>query len=152
MGAGLYPAGSGPAGADPTQPGGSVSINTPSAMRYEGASRDWAKDASGQYRRVHWVEQAFVLGCLIRKGAIKSRPEVGNSLFEIKYLGGISLAAEVNDRIRTAVPIASLLAEGAASIDRIEHSHNPQGQLRVAVYFRNLVVDRNKVIRADATV
>jgi hypothetical protein len=151
-GAGSDPSGIGPAGFDPIRNGSSVSVNAPNAIRYEGATRDWPLDANGQYQRIHWVEQAFALGCCTRKGKIKSAPNVGHTLFELKVLGGLNLSAEIEDRLRNAIPIASLLKNREAEITRIEHSSNPQGQLRVAVYFKNLVVDRTRVLRADAVI
>jgi hypothetical protein len=129
-----------------------VPVRISTALRYEGASRDWPVDANGQYQRVHWVDQAFALGCLIRKGAIKSDPSIGNTLFEIKYLGGDNLAAEIEDRMRTATPVQSLLRDGSASIYKIDHSWNRQGQLRVGIYYRNLVVDPNAILRAPEVI
>ena len=145
MGAGSFPAGSGPAGFDPIAEGVPVNVLTPQALRYEGSSRDWALADDGNYRAVHWVEQAFAIGCLTRRGSNKSSPDVGNDVHAIPYLGGLDLTATIEDCIRKANPIATLLKNGDADIVRIDHQTMPGGGLKVAVYFKNLRLDKNRV-------
>jgi len=128
--------------------GSSSTSRRPAAIRFEGASRDWVLDQNGDYRRVTPNEQAVVLALSVRRGALKSSPNVGNTLLDIQYLGGVKLGADIEDRVRIANPIARLLAAGAISIDRIDHETR-NGKLAVAVYFRDLQVDKNRVSRAE---
>lgn len=146
MGAGSSSAGSGFAGADGVVAGVNVNPLTPAAMRYEGGARDWVLSDDTNYRAVHPVDQQMALGCLTRKGTLKSAPSVGNTVFDIPYLGGLDLSREINDRIRNAVPIKALLDNGDISIDRIDHEVVTGGGLKFAVYYRNLRLDPTRVI------
>ena len=139
MGAGSFASGLGPSGFDPIEIGVSVDPVTPQALRYEGGTTDWIILEDGNFDGVHWVEQAFALGCLVPKGSLKSSPDVGNTVQEIRYLGGVDIAAELDDRIRNANPIKTLLANGQAELVRIDHAVMPGGGLKYAVYFRNLL-------------
>jgi len=147
MGAGSFPAGSGPAGADPIQSGTPNGIVEPTAIRYEGASKDFALDAAGNYRRVHPVDQAVAIGMMVRQGQLKSSPTIGNTLDQITYLTGPNLKSNVENRVRTANPIAALLASGSISIDHIDHN-TTGGKLVAVLYYRNLKLDPNRVMAA----
>jgi len=135
-GAGSFPAGMGPAGADPVQSSPPRAPINLGAMRYEGSTRGWVQDSTGQYVKLHPVEQAVALSMCTRKGSLKSNPRVGNTLFEIEYLGGDDLAKDVEDRVRNAYPLSVLVAAGDVEIVRIEHDET--NGLFVALYFRNL--------------
>lgn len=135
-GAGSFPAGTGPAGADPVQSSPPRAPLALGAMRYEGATRGWVQDANGQYVKLHPVEQAVALSMCTRKGSLKSAPLVGNTLFEIEYLGGDDLAKDVEDRVRNAYPLSVLVAAGDVEIVRIDHDET--NGLVVALYFKNL--------------
>lgn len=147
MGAGSSPAGSGPAGADPIQSGTPSNRVSPTAIRYEGATKDFALDAVGNYRFVHPVDQAVALGMMARQGQLKSSPTVGNTLDKITYLTGPNLQSNVENRVRTANPIAALLADGSISIDKIVTSTDG-GRLVAILYYRNLKLDPNRVMAA----
>ena len=62
MSAGTYPAGLGPAGADPVQTSVTLPRRRPEAMRFEGETRDWPLAGDGAYAAVTPVEQGFVMG------------------------------------------------------------------------------------------
>jgi hypothetical protein len=149
MPTGVFPAGLGPAGADPVQTGVTLPRKLPKAIRYEGATRDFPLDAMGHYQAVTPVEQGFALGLCVKQGDIKSSPTTGNTLHEIVYVGDPDLDADVRDRIVNANPIKRYLDEGQAEIVRIDVQVTPNGFL-AAVYFRDLTGDKNKTLRRDA--
>lgn len=149
MGAGIYPGGMGPAGADPVQSGITLPRKTPKAIRYEGLTQDFPLDAVGSYQAVTPVEQGFALGCCVKQGDIKSSPLTGNTLHQIVYLGDPNLAADVRDRLVNANPIKRLLDDGQAELVRIDLQETPNG-FRAAVFFRDLTADKNKILQRDA--
>ncbi|MBA2687504.1 MAG: hypothetical protein H0U64_05340 [Gemmatimonadaceae bacterium] len=151
MSAGLFPAGIQPAGADPIQTGYSTKPKRPTAMRYEGATRDWALDELDNYKAVTPTEQAVVLSICVRQGDIKSSPKTGSTLQEIVYLGGEDLGADIRDRVLTSNPLARLIADGQAEVTDIRHEETPSG-FKVAVYFKDLTADKSRILRADASV
>lgn len=144
-GAGSFPAGSGPGGFDPSSTGTSPGRLLPTAIRFEGATRDWALDDAGNYRKVTPNEQAVILSMCVKQGDIKSSPTTGNTLHKIVYLGGENLGADIENRVRTSNPIARLLAAKAIEIVRIDFETRG-GKLLVATYFRDLQTDKNKVL------
>lgn len=151
MTAGLYPGGIGPAGVAPTVSGHTTTPKRPVAIRYEGVTRDWAHDADANYKAVTPVEQGVALALCVKQGDIKSSPTTGNTLHEIEYLGGPDLGADIRDRVLTSNPLARLIADGEAEVTKIDHEEAPNG-FKVAVYFKDLTADKNRVLRADASV
>lgn len=151
MPTGTFPAGLGPAGADPVQTGVTLPRRLPQAMRFEGETRDWSLASDGAYQAVTPVEQGFVLALCVRQGDIKSSPDTGNTLHEIVYLGDPDLDSDIRDRIRNANPIKRFVDDGQAEIVKIETQETPNG-LRARVFFRDLSGDKTKVLFRDAYV
>jgi hypothetical protein len=148
MGIGSSPAGLGLSGADPVIPGSDPRKTIVAAMRYEGLTKDWELDANENFAAVTPNEQAIVLAIAVKQGELRSSPTTGNTLHEILYLGSPNLGTDITNRVLSANPIARLIAAGSVSIDRIDYqvSTNPgAGRLKVAVYFRDLDVDPNKL-------
>lgn len=149
-GAGLFPGGIGPAGADPATVTTIIRSGRPTAIRYEGAVRDWTiYGPTGGYQAVTNVEQGVVLSLCVRQKQIKSSPLTGHTLDEIEYLGGQDLDADVRDRVMRSNPLARLLADKQASVKKID-VQVVSNQLRVAVYFVDLTRDKNRILRRDA--
>lgn len=151
MSAGSYPGGIGPFGADPVQTGYTSKPKQPVAIRYEGVTRDWSLDDAANYKAVTPVEQGVALSLCVKRGAIKSSPDTGNTLHEIVYIGGIDIAAEIKDRVLKSNPLARFISEGQASITKIIHEETPSG-FKVAVFFKDLTVDKSRVLRSDASI
>lgn len=150
-GAGSFPAGSGPAGAAPVVSSAPRAALNQGAIRYEGRTRAWVADASGQYVKLHPVEQAVALSICTRRGGLKSAPRVGNTLFEIEDLGDPDLGKDIEDRVRKAFPLSVLIAAGDVEIIRIEHQEI--NGLEVAVYFKNLrAKDPSKELKRPAVI
>lgn len=149
-GAGSYPGGLGPAGADPVATGVTLPRKAPKAIRYEGATRGFPiEEATGAYQAVTPVEQGFALALCTKQGDIKPSPTTGNTLHEIVYLGDPDLLADVTDRVRNANPIRRFLDESQAEIVRIDLEEKRNG-FNVAVFFKDLTGDKNKILQADA--
>ena len=147
-GAGSYPAGTGPAGADPVQTSTQVKALLPTALRYDAPGQDWGQtvglDGATRYRSVHPTDQGFALGMCIKQGTLKHSPKTGNMLHKIQYLGGKDLQQQVERCVRSANPIARLVADGSATIRRIE-VETSGGRLAVACYFKNNLTNRKNV-------
>lgn len=143
-GAGSYSAGSGFAGVDGVVVGVTPKKTVVAAMRYEGSVKDWQLDANNNFAAVTPNEQAVVLSIAVKQGSVKSSPTTGNTLHEILYLGSQNLGSDITNRVMTSNPIARLVAAGSVSIEKIEYQATKIG-LKVAVYFKDLEVDQNKL-------
>ena len=143
IGAGAVKSGSTLAGNDAVIPGVTPRQIVVDAMRYEGSTRDWELDEQSNFVGVTPNEQAVVLALCVKRGSIKSSPDTGNTLHEIKYLGAANLAADITNRVMSANPIARLVDSKSISIVKIEHQVTKSG-LKVAVYFKDLETDKNK--------
>lgn len=142
-GAGSEGAGGSLSGFDALAVGEADTKSTIPAMRYEGSTKDWSMVGS-KFEPVTANEQAVVLSIAVKQGSVKSSPSTGCTLHEIKYLGSSSIATDVSDRVYNSNPLARLLAEGRVSIEKIDHQVSKYG-LKVAVYFKDLEVDPNKL-------
>lgn len=145
-----YPAGIEPAGADPIVAGVSIRAKRPTAIRYEGAVRDWTiYDGTGGYQAVTPVEQGVVLSLCVRQGQITSSPLTGHTLNDIETLDPQTIDADASDRVRLSNPLARLVRDGQAEIKKID-VQIVANQLRVALYFADLTRDRTRILRRDA--
>lgn len=151
MSAGSWPGGFGPAGAAPVQSGSTTKPKQPVAIRYEGFTRDFALDNEANYKAVTPVEQGVALSLCVRQGDIKSSPTTGNTLHEIVYLGNSDLGADISDRVLTSNPLARFIAERQAEVVLIDHEETQNG-FKVAVYFKDLTGDKNRILRANASI
>lgn len=137
MGAGSNGAGVGGAGFDPPFVNVEPVSLPPVALRYEGLTKDFVIDDSGNYRSVTSTEQGMIISICFNQGQIKSSPQTGNTLDQIVYLGSANLQADVEDRIRNANPAKALIAAGKASIRNIV-VQTTGGRLAVEVFFKAL--------------
>lgn len=151
MTAGLYPAGVGPAGVAPVSTGTAYRVTRPAAIRYEGETKDWALDSTGGYRRVTPVEQGVILSLSVKKGDLKSSPEIGHTLHEIAYLGTPDVESDARDRLLRSKPLASYIADGSAAVKRID-VQSTENSLRARVFFVDLTGDPNKILSRDASI
>jgi hypothetical protein len=150
-GVGSYPAGTGPAGLAPVVKRPANAPVAKGAIRYEGRTRGWVRREDGQYVKLHPVEQAVALAMCTRKGSLKSAPKVGNTLFEIEYLGLPDVGAEVENRVRNAFPLSDLIRSRDVEIVKIEHDES--NGLSVALYFKNLRSENpSKALRVPAVI
>jgi len=117
------------------------------AWRYDGGRRDLLVGANGVSTKCHPIDQEMMIGLCTKQGSWKSDPTIGSTLHSIVYLGTPNLQAEVEDHVRKANPIAALLANGDVEIDLITHETTPGGALLVAVHYRNMRLDKNRVQR-----
>jgi len=141
-----YGAGLGPAGYSPLEtPSEYVRPALPLAMRFDGASGDWLLDDNGEYVLDHPADQGVALALCIRRGAIKTARAVGNTLHKITNLSSKTLPGAVENAVRTAVPLASYLADGSVVIRKIDHEVRPHGGLAVRVYYVNVALGRDGV-------
>lgn len=122
----------------------------PLSPKYDGRSRDFLVDsATGKLQGVHPVDHKMVMGICTRKGSWKSSPEVGQELHEIQYVGGSSAQTEIERCIRSAVPVAELLANGDVEIRGIAHESIKTGGFVVEVAYVNLRDDPSNVRRVS---
>lgn len=134
-----YGAGLGPAGFAPLDdPSVYVPPAVPLALLFDGATGDWVMLAdTGEYVICHPADQAVAIALCTRKGAIRVARKVGNTLHLIKP-GGPDVRGQVEDAVRTAVPLKSYLDEGTIELRKIEHWTRPHGGLVVSVTYKNL--------------
>jgi len=149
-GAGSYPAGTGPAGADPVQTSTQDTTILPTAMRYDAPGLDWGQvtglDGATHYRSIHPLDQGFAIAMCVKQGTLKHSRTTGNLLHTIKYLGGKDLQQQVERIVRSANPIARYLADGSATIRKIV-VETTGGRLAVACYYKNNLLNRKNVAR-----
>lgn len=151
-GAGSGVAGAGSAGIEGAPPTANLSSFLPYALRFEGSSRNWRVNPDSNFAGVTPNEQAVALSLSVRQGTLRHSPSTGNTLHEIVYLGATNLGSDITDRVNKSNPIARLISENAISIDRIEYQtytsggQGPKNRLAVAVYFRDLETDPNRII------
>jgi hypothetical protein len=109
----------------------------PAAPYYDGRSKDTILDAAGNHRGIHPVDAAMALALMVRRGSCKTNPTLGNDLHLITDPKSTDLADQVRAKVLAAEPLARVVSEGKARIDRID-SAGSRGTLAVVVYYTNL--------------
>lgn len=141
-GAGLAPAGFGAAG-DATP---YVEPSLPVALQYDGATGDWIIDSGGEYATVHPVDQGVALALCVPRGSIRYARSVGSDIKEIDDLSEPGLRGRVEDAVKTAIPLASYLADGSVTIRSIDYETRPAGGLVVRVVYQNNLLERTATV------
>jgi hypothetical protein len=95
--------------------------NLAAGFWYDGATADWKLNSDGQIDGVHPVDSGMAMSVLIQQGSVKSSPTTGNTIMQIKYLGGKNLTDQVKAAVMSANPLARLVAAGDVTITNIAH-------------------------------
>lgn len=103
MGAGDLPAGMEDAGDDIT-PGAASARVTPfwNALLIDPTTRDFPRDADGNYIALHPVDARVELAMMVVQGTIATAPDLGNALRNIAYITS-STVKEVTYEVRNAL-------------------------------------------------
>lgn len=124
--------GIGPSGHDyvatPTDP---VAKTAPLGLHYQPATRDAEMLDDGRLAADHPVDAWMDLALSIRRGSLKSSPDVGHTLHEIEYLDS---TLEANVRSRVAAACASRVAAGDVRIDRVQAQRAGTGYVALIDY------------------
>ena len=144
MGAGDYALGFGPAGFDPVVVSAPrTEFRAPAAQEFDGATRDFPRDATGNFRALHPIDQGVALSLLTKRGSIKSAPEIGNTLHEISPVTASRVEQQVHVRVNDAFPLRDYLAADSVETIRIEYDISIRGRLAVAYTYRNLLLGKS---------
>lgn len=134
MSAGLYPAGSGPAGFAPVAPLSSAPVPQPGVPLIHPGSHDAVPQDDGTLEAVHPVDQAVALALGIKAGTVGSATSIGNLLSDLEYA---SRTLEVLVRQRVDTALAQLTARGDVALVSVVTTRIPGG-FTVDITYRNL--------------
>lgn len=143
MGAGNFPAGTGPAGLDPvisSRPRDPIPII--SSLAVDGLTKDYQLDAAGRYVGVNWVDNAAFTLLRIAEGSVKSAPAVGETVSKIRYIDQVKIQAQVEDRVKVAW--RDLLSRNLVEIVDIILDLTVAGRIMYVVNYRNLLTGARK--------
>jgi hypothetical protein len=98
---------------------------------------DYERDATGRLRKRHWVDNAVWTLLRTRKGSVRSAPDVGNSVPELRYIDEKTTPADVVDRV--SVALANLITRQLVRIDRVQVDLGATGAILYQVDYTNLV-------------
>lgn len=83
------------------------------------------------------------------RGSMKASASTGNTLHEIKYLGGPSMQAQVESAWRAANPLKRLVENGDVTIVRIAYSFKNSRLLSTLYYVNNRTKESRQVTSHD---
>ncbi len=136
MGAGMFPAGSGPSGLDPLAPPSPPrSVTPPAALYFDGQTQGFPLDAQGHYVGIHPVDQAVALALIVRLGTLGSVPGLGAGFRNIRKIT-TSTGTQATDMARIA--LASIVQAGDIMILDIQVETRRTGAVLIAVSYKNL--------------
>lgn len=126
----------------PTPPTPAVGpIETPWALKYDGATADFVMLEDGSYDEVHPVTHEAVLCLVVAVGAIPVTPEFSSTLNQIKIVSD-QAAMTVDARRRTELALAHLIAEKKIRVDGVRAFAANRWRVKYEVSFTNLVETR----------
>ena len=147
-----YPAGFGPAGANPVLPPGAspptglqalqyyaqaLGIATPLVLAYNPQVNGFVQNTDGSLQGVHPVDQQVALALFIEYGSISSAPTVGSKfrqvLNRVDPQRGLSVATSELNRC-----LGSLIAQNAILIQNFIVEQQQPGRWLLAVAYTNL--------------
>lgn len=125
---GRYPSGSGPAAVGIQIPlTQQVAVVAPRGRLY--AKGDWQLSLVGGNNQgtADEIDEGMCLAMSVKQGSYKPDPTIGNSLDQIKYLGGPKMHSDVVNRIMASQPTARYLSNGDVAIVSIREDISRQG-------------------------
>jgi hypothetical protein len=137
VGAGSFPAGFGPAGVDPvvaSEPSGPF---TPPAAIYIDLGTADAKVVAGVWQSMHPVDQAVQLSFGVRRGTIRSAPNVGHEFDKIRVIGNVRFEGDVRAAARDAFPFSKLVDNGSITHLDTMIQRGKTGEFKVLVSYIN---------------
>jgi hypothetical protein len=143
MGVGDFGAGQSPAGTDPVLRSPEVFVTFPVATLVDLGLRDHLLDDDGFWREMDPVDQAMQLAYLIRRGTLRSAPEIGHTFRELTRFSpnDPKLQEEGRRRARLAQPAQDMLSSGFARIVGTNVRSPKRGELSVEIVYQNLRID-----------
>lgn len=122
--------------ADPT---GAAERTYPAALHFDASSKTLLLSGAA-YADLHPVDSQMAIGLLFAQGSFLGDTTIGHTLRQVQ-LGqpAARLQRDVESRVRTANPIARLLANGDVEILSVQAEQNARvGRLSVLTHYRNL--------------
>lgn len=120
-----------------------VVAKPPGALSFNGETRDFDVDAAGRYAPRHWVDAAVWFQIRTRLGSIRSAPDLGNGVRNLKYIDRVKTPKIVQDRVLSS--LSKLLARGLIRIKRIVVDLSHRGRILYQVDYVNLVTQEPNV-------
>jgi hypothetical protein len=131
-GYGTSGSGIGPAGHDPVSaPSDQVVRTLPLALHFDPSTGDATMLSTGRLQADHPVDAWMDLTFSVRRGSLRSSPDVGHTLGEIRYQTA-TLEADVKDRINSAV--SARVKAGDLRIDSIQVVRQQFGFVAITTY------------------
>jgi hypothetical protein len=152
MGAGVYPAGYGPAGLDVVLPPGAsppvgltpiqyypraLGVSTPLVLAYNPQVLGFVQNADGTLQGVHPIDQQVALALFIEYGSIKSAPTVGSKLRALLNRVDPNRAQAIAGG-EIARCLGTLIAQNAILLLNLRLEQSNPGRWLVAVAYTNL--------------
>lgn len=145
MGFGLDPAGLAPAGLDLPVTTERRDAKTPQALVLDGATRNFVVNADGRFAATHWVDAKLFNRLRIRKGSVRSAPELGNDIANLDYIDPVTIEAYVRDKVRLATE--DMIAAGEIAERSLELDLSVRGRVAYAYNYTNLLNGRKDTFR-----
>jgi hypothetical protein len=120
----------------------------PTAILFDGVTRDFPKDENGRHVAIHPVDAEMQMACMVGLQGLGSSPTTGNELRRIEYLDPERLGAEVRDAMTRATK--ALRERGDVTIVDIRHETFGIGGLFVEVDYVNNRLPGNETQTARA--
>jgi hypothetical protein len=123
----------------------------PAGLHYDGKTRDFTVNSSGQLNGVHPVDEGMAMSIMVPRGSIKAAPNTGNDLHKIEYLGTPNLDEQVRACVYNAQPLKRFLEEDKIEIRTIV-STVKDSRLSVSIsYVNKLDSDARSATSHDKT-
>lgn len=148
MGAGDSLAGAAPAGHDPVPDPSPAPVPRPrGALLFDGAARDYLKDANGNYRVIHWVDQKVALKLVVNEADVAGVPTLGSRLKAIRYGTDAQRRRRAEDVVRFA--IEDEISGRQVELVSVDIQTPSRGKTIVIVRYRNLLLLDEQVRRVE---
>jgi hypothetical protein len=138
-----YPFGVGPFGEDPVQTSDPAVQQTPPAAIYLDLGTQDAKVEDGLWTSMHPVDQAVQLSFGVRRGTLRSAPDVGHQFDLIRVIGNTRFEGDVRAATRDAFPFSRLVTDGSITHLDTVIQRGKSGEFRVLVSYVNNKLPRS---------
>lgn len=147
MGFGLDPAGLAPAGLDLPVTTERRDAKTPQALVLDGPTKQFAVNTDGRFAPAHWVDAKLFNRLRIKKGSVRSAPDLGNEVGNLKYIDPLTIESYVRDQVRLATE--DMIAAGEITERSLEIDLSVRGRVAYVYNYTNLLNGKKGTFRGE---
>lgn len=144
MGFGTDPLGAGPAGMDLPASTEQRAAARPTALAFDGLTRNFILDENGRYKAAHPIDAKYFQRLRTAAGSIRSAPNTGQGVGSLQYIDPRTIDSFVRDQVNLVSE--DMIAAREITVHNIEVDRSVPGRVQFLVDYTNLHTRKRQTV------